>query len=211
MSDRKKTVLAIDDDITILNIIRVILEDTYEVSLAKNTEIAETILNTKKIDQILLDINMPGESGIEFLEYISNDNFHYHIPVIVVSAQGTADIIIEIKKRGAVDFVVKPISPDILAEKIRQSLETARVKITRESLEQKLKTLVSSCVSNKNNLVEEILYSLEHVYFNRKTDAKIVEICKIARDKEYNLLESKVKLLISEMSKKTGKAEVCNA
>ena len=118
MADRRKTILAIDDDITILNGIRTILEETYEVSLAKNTEIAKAILNAVDVALILLDMNMPGLSGMDFLEFIRNDGSYKHIPVIIVSSQGTDDVLLEIKKRGAVDFVIKPIVPNILREKI---------------------------------------------------------------------------------------------
>ena len=123
MSD-KKTILAIDDDITILNTIRSVLEETYEVSLAKNTDSALTILKTTQVDLILLDLNMPIASGADFLEYIRRDASLYRIPVIVVSSQGTVNVRTEAREKGAVDFVIKPISPDILREKIHAHLNT---------------------------------------------------------------------------------------
>jgi len=200
MGDRKKTVLAIDDDITILNTIRTVLEGTYEVSLAKNLEIAKTILNTTSIDIILLDMNMPGHSGLEFLETIQQDPANYRVPVIIVSSQGTADVIIETKKKGAVDFVVKPIAPNILLEKIRLGLKTAGVKISRESLERKLNKLSSSCVAGKSSLVEEVLEGLEQVYIEPQIDNKIAEICKFSREMEYNLVNEKIKELLANLS-----------
>ena len=196
----KKTILAIDDDITILNTIRSVLEGIYEVSLAKNTSIARTILNTTKIDLILLDMNMPEISGMDFLEFIHNDNSHYHIPVIIVSSQGTSDVVVEINKRGAVDFVVKPISPDILREKIRTNLKEASVKTSRMSLEIKLKRLSLACVAGKSSNVEEIVKDLEQVYYDHSIDAEIAEICKYARDMEYNFVDEKIKQLLVNLS-----------
>ena len=193
---RRKTILAVDDDITILNTIRSVLEGSYEVSLAKNTNIAQTILNTTKIDLILLDMNMPGVSGMDFLEFVRNDHSHYHIPVIIVSSQGTTDVIVEIKKRGAVDFVVKPISPNILKDKVRSSLKEASVKTSRMSLEIKLKRLALACAAGKSGIVEEIVKDLEQVYYDHTIDAEIAEICKYARDMEYNIVDEKVKQLL---------------
>ncbi|MCL1818174.1 MAG: response regulator [Spirochaetaceae bacterium] len=200
MTNRRKTILAVDDDITILNTIRSVLEGSYEVSLAKNTDIAKTILNTTRIDLILLDMNMPGISGMDFLEFVRNDNSYYHIPVIIVSSQGTADIIVEIKKQGATDFVVKPISPNILKEKIRSSLKEASVKTSRMSLEIKLKRLSLACAAGKSGNVEEIVKDLEQVYFDHSVDAEIAEICKYARDMEYNSVDRKVKQLLVNLS-----------
>ena len=196
----RKTILAVDDDITILNTIRSVLEGTYEVSLAKNTDIARTILTSTRIDLILLDMNMPGVSGMDFLEFIRNDNSHYHIPVIIVSSQGTSDVIVEIKKRGAVDFVVKPISPNILKEKIRSSLKDASVKTSRMSLEIKLKRLALACAAGKSGNVEEIVNELEQVYFDHTVDMEIAEICRYAKDMEYNLVDKKVKQLLLDLS-----------
>ena len=200
MTERKKTILAIDDDITILNSIRAILEGTYEVSLAKSTDIARTILNTARVDLVLLDMNMPGSSGMDFLEFIRQDSSHYHTPVIIVSAQGTAETIIEVKKRGADDFVVKPISPAILREKIRSSLKAASVKTSRMSLELKLKRLADACVMGKSGNVEEIIADLEQVYYEQSVDAEIAEICAFARQMEYNLVDERIKALVQSLS-----------
>jgi putative two-component system response regulator len=195
----KKTVLAIDDDISVLNTIRTVLEGTYEVSLAKNIEIARTILNTARIDLILLDMNMPDASGMDFLEYLRNESRYYHIPVIIVSSQGTADVIKEAKKRGAVDFVVKPISPNILTVKIRVNLKNAVVKINHDCLERKLKKLSDACVTGNSGNVDKIVENLEQVYFERNTDAEIAGICRYAREMEYNLADEKIKRLLENL------------
>jgi putative two-component system response regulator len=200
MPDIKKTILAIDDDISILNIIRAVLEKTYDVSLAKNTDIAITILNSAKVDLILLDMNMPGINGMDFLRYLRNDNSHYHIPVIIVSAQGTADTIVEVKKMGAADFVVKPISPAILLEKIRANLNAAKIIIGREALKRKLERLAASCAAGKGNSVEEVIKDLEDVYFEREIDTELEKICKYVKDMEYNLVEERANQLLMELS-----------
>jgi FixJ family two-component response regulator len=104
----------------------------------------------------------------------------------------------EIKKRGAVDFVVKPVSQNILLEKIRSNLKTNNTKVNREFLDGKLKRLVAACVTGKTSQVEKIINGLEQIYCEQNVDAKIAEICKFARDMDYNLVEEKAGLLLAE-------------
>ena len=62
-----KVILAIDDNPVILAVIRSILKDQYDVLISKSAPMAMNILKTEKSDLILLDIEMPGMSGFEFL------------------------------------------------------------------------------------------------------------------------------------------------
>ena len=199
MTDKKKTILAIDDDITSLNTMRAILEGIYEVSLAKNTGIAKTILGTANVDLMLLDMEIPGVSGMEFLETINADPLFYHIPIIIVSSHGTADRIITAQKKGALDFVVKPVSAATLLWKVQCALEATRKKISKVGLSRKLQILESSCAQGKTSRIEDIIKDLEQVYFDFETDWKINRICRYARDLEYNLVDEKVKSLLAAL------------
>jgi len=199
MTDKRNTILAIDDDITILTSIRSILENNYEVSLARNAGIARTILQTADVNLILLDMEMPNVSGMEFLEMLQGDLSYYHIPVIIVSSLGTTDVVMEITKRGAVDFVVKPISAASLIEKVQSVLQTSKTKISKVGLHRKLQVLENTCTMGKSNRVEECINDIEHYCYDMETDLKIAEICKIARDMEYNQANEKVKQLLAAL------------
>ena len=205
MTGNKKNILTIDDNIATLTQVRTVLEEIYEVSLAKNTEIARKILNSVKVHLILLDMNMPGESGMEFLKMIRNDPLSYYIPIIIVSSQGTADVIISAKEGGASDFVVKPISSQILLEKIHAVLKTSRSKISGNLLIKKLKNLENSCAAGKSSQTEKIVKDLESVYYDMETDMAIAEICKSARNMEYSLAEEKIQPILSKLSKDASK------
>jgi len=201
MSEFKKNILVIDDSIAILTSIRSILEKTYDVSLAKDAEIAKTILETTDIDLILLDVEMPDMSGIEFLKILNNSPSWYHIPVIIVSSHGTPDIIIKSRKSGAADFVVKPIHPRILIEKIHSVFKTSKQKISKTGLCRKLQILENSCVTGKSSQVEDIIQDLEQIYFNLEIDEEIAAICMFARNMEYKLVDTKIKPLLETLSK----------
>ena len=193
------TILAIDDDISILTTIRTILSKNYQVSLAKNVDIAKTILQTTEVNLILLDMEMPGTSGMDFLELLRYDNLFYHIPVIIVSSMGTADVIVEVKKRGAIDFVVKPISAAALTEKVHTVLQSTRKKISKLGLFRKLQVLEISSIMGKSNRVEDCIKDLEYFYYDKESDSIINEICKNAKDMEYNLVGEKVKQLLAAL------------
>ena len=199
MPDKKKTILAIDDDITILTSIRDALEGSFDVSLAKNIGIAKTILAKITVDLILLDMDMPGMSGLDFLDILHENQSFYHIPVIIVSSYGTPGIILDAKNKGAVDFAVKPISPRILLAKIHSTIKNTRTRINKMGLLRKLQILESSCVIGKSSRVEEITRDMEQFYCDLETDARVSEICLHAKDMEYNLAIEEIRQLLSSL------------
>jgi CheY-like chemotaxis protein len=121
----KKTILAVDDILPSLNTVRKILEGPFEVCLAKSIEIASLILKTTKIDLILLDIEMPEMSGFEYLKHLQDIPQYSHIPVIFVTSHATKDFIVQAMSSGAKDFIVKPIIPQALLEKINAVFDAA--------------------------------------------------------------------------------------
>ena len=200
MSEQKKIILVIDDSLATLTAIQSILEGSYELSLAKNTDIALTILGTLKVDLILLDMEMPGISGMEFLEMMHENPDYYHIPVIVVSSYGTPEVISNAKKYGAVDFVVKPVSPEKLLGKTNSIIRNARTKISKVGLYRKLQILESASVKGQKNQVELAIADLELNYYDLKIDSQITEICRHARKMEYDVTVRNIKPLLSQLS-----------
>ena len=200
MNGYKKTILAIDDDITTLTTLRTILDRSYDVSLAKNADIAQTILKTAMVDLILLDMEMPSVSGMDLLKTIRNNCSLYSIPIIVVSSYGMANVIVNTQKMGALDFIVKPISAKILLEKIQAGLKTARKKISKAGLYRKLQALQCSCANGRTSQIEKVIRDLDQYCFNLETDTEIAEICKDVRKMEYTLADEKIKLLLSQFA-----------
>jgi putative two-component system response regulator len=118
MEQEKKAILAVDDIIPSLHIIKILLEDTFKVYLAKSIEVASGILKTSKVDLILLDIEMPGMSGFEYLKHLREMPQYCDIPVIFVTSYATKDFLVQAMNSGAKDFIAKPISLDVLKGKI---------------------------------------------------------------------------------------------
>ena len=118
-----KNVLVIEDEPIIAEMIGIILEiqGLNVISLSDTGRAREKLLN-KEINLVMLDLNLSGEGGQEFCEYIKGQDDLKHIPVILVSA----NIDIEQKKEqcGADDIIRKPFNIDHFMEKVSHYVET---------------------------------------------------------------------------------------
>lgn len=111
---RRPTLLVVDDIPQNLSLISEILEKDYTVKLAPNGARALAIASNSQLDLILLDIMMPEMDGYEVCRRLKADPACKDIPVIFVTA------LTEVENRenglllGAVDYLTKPIVPDLL-------------------------------------------------------------------------------------------------
>ena len=117
----KARILIIEDEVEIAELISLYLSnDGLDSVHAENAEDALEIISSSNIDLIVLDINLPGMDGFEFLQKLRNTK--KSIPVIIVSArQDDADMILGLGI-GADDYVTKPFSPKVLVARIRSNL-----------------------------------------------------------------------------------------
>ncbi len=114
-----KNVLAIDDSMTNNVLLEAVLNNhQYSMYTALDAQEAYRILNEVRIDLILLDLIMPGVSGVEFLEEIKKHENTKNIPVIVVSAVTEENIQNKVLKDGAAYFMDKPVNLKALINKV---------------------------------------------------------------------------------------------
>uniref|UniRef100_UPI0040699301 De novo protein M1X0B n=1 Tax=synthetic construct TaxID=32630 RepID=UPI0040699301 len=116
-------ILIVEDEPVVREAIKRILErEGYEVvGEAENGEEALKKLKEEKPDLILTDINMPGMDGIEVLKKIREEGLK-NTPVIMLTAYGEKEDIVEAFKAGADGFITKPFDPEVLKEKIKKVL-----------------------------------------------------------------------------------------
>lgn len=113
------TILIIDDSAQNLDIITQILKNDYTIKVSNSAQKALTYLQSgKKIDLILLDILMPEMDGYELCTLLKADDALKEIPVIFLSALEKEDDMLRGLKLGAVDYVIKPVSPPILKARV---------------------------------------------------------------------------------------------
>ncbi len=123
-------ILIVDDFETNIFLLQDILEEIgFTVVTAYNGKEALEIMSQENPDLVLLDILMPGLSGVEVLEIAKKDNNIKDIPVIVVSAVHESDCIYNVLNIGAEDYVKKPIRRDELLEKIEQILHKNKIEL----------------------------------------------------------------------------------
>ncbi len=127
-----KTILAIDDELSVRESYRMILHGPYRVLLAQDAAAGLAVLNEKHVDLILLDLTMPGMSGMEFLAQLQERG--ENTPVIVVTASNSINAAVNAIKQGAHEFVIKPFDVDELQMLVERTLEDLREKRELDTL-----------------------------------------------------------------------------
>ena len=118
-------ILVVDDDDGIRLLVKKYLnENNYLVTTADNAEDANEKIGIIKFDLIILDIMMPGKSGLEF---IKENRKKLNTPVILLTAKGEATERIKGLEVGADDYLPKPFEPKELILRIRNIIEKTKV------------------------------------------------------------------------------------
>jgi DNA-binding NtrC family response regulator len=116
------TILVVDDERNILtSVSRALGLEGYEVEVAGSAEVALEKLSKQTFDAILLDVQLPGIDGLEMLDELQK--LEITTPVIMMSGHATIEVAMEATRRGADDFIEKPIGSDRLALSVGRSLE----------------------------------------------------------------------------------------
>ncbi|MBK7887461.1 MAG: sigma-54-dependent Fis family transcriptional regulator [Bacteroidetes bacterium] len=161
-------ILVIDDEKSIRNTLKEILEyESHEVQDAADGLEGLKKIESEKFDVVLCDIKMPKMDGLELLEKImeiQNDT-----PVIMISGHGTIETAVEAIKKGAYDFISKPLD-------LNRMLITLRNALDRSILVKETKTLKKKITRN-NDMVgnsEPILKIKEMIARVAPTDARVL-------------------------------------
>ena len=115
-----KTILCIDDELSVREAYRLILCDQYRVLLAQDGPTALGMLKENHVDLVLLDMIMPNMGGLEVLdEIVKSDGF---VPVIVVTAMKSVSTAVNAIKRGAKEYIIKPFDVDEILLMVEKTL-----------------------------------------------------------------------------------------
>jgi len=133
-------VLVIDDDEQMQFFLSEALRrQGYAVTLKKTAEEGLQALKTDSADLILLDIRLPGMSGLEAVEEILK--IDPRVPVIIMTAHGTRDSAIDAIRRGAYDYFTKPFRIEEMEIVIRRAIEKRKLHFEIERLREELATV----------------------------------------------------------------------
>src|SRR5258705_1912716 len=135
----KVRILVVDDEPSMREMLRIVLRrDGYDVLVAENGRDAIEQLRTTPCDMLLSDIKMPDLTGVEVLRAAKDIN--KNIVAFMMTAYASTSTAVEAMRLGAVDYFTKPFSMDELRLKIRQHLETHRLKQENVLLKKELNT-----------------------------------------------------------------------
>lgn len=123
MENVKAHILVIDDDTRLRSLLqRFLRENDFYVSTAKDASSARVFLENYKFDLLIVDVMMPGETGLEFLAWFRQEN---DVPVIMLTAMGETSDRISGLESGADDYLSKPFEPKELVLRIKNILKRA--------------------------------------------------------------------------------------
>lgn len=117
--------LIIDDDDTVQAYLKRILTSKFGfiVYQASNGIDGIKALQDNKPDVILLDYSMPQMNGVEFLQTIQKQDKLKDIPVLIISSSNETHIIREMIGLGVVDYLLKPIDPELTFQRIQKAID----------------------------------------------------------------------------------------
>src|SRR6478672_5459138 len=139
MSMPPATILIVDDEeLNRDGLARRLQRQAYEVVTAPGGRAAIELLGGRRFDLVLLDIMMPGMNGLEVLKFLRRVDSLIDLPIIMVTAKGESEDMVEALELGANDYVTKPLDFPVVLARIRNQLALRRAVAQVKELEGKL-------------------------------------------------------------------------
>lgn len=151
----KPYILVVDDEEDIRISLNGILEDEgYEITLASNGEDALRMLEQNEPDILFLDIWLPGKDGIEILDYVRRE--YCDMPVIMISGHSNIETAVETIKKGAFDFIEKPLSLEKVVVTANKALEFRRLQQENQDLRSRIRIDYVQELTGKSQVIEKL-------------------------------------------------------
>jgi two-component system response regulator AtoC len=160
---QKHNILVVDDEKNILKVVATTLgKESYAVDTARSSEEAIEKFDSDTHDLIITDLKLPGKGGMELLEYVKSKN--PQIPVIMITAFGTIENAVEAMKKGAFNYLTKPVNPDELLSVVKEVLEKYDLKRENIALKSELKQKYTfSSIVGKSALMQDVFDTIQVV------------------------------------------------
>ncbi|MCF7761614.1 MAG: sigma-54 dependent transcriptional regulator, partial [Cephaloticoccus sp.] len=130
------SILIVDDEKHTREGLQQALEDSYDVSVAANADEASNLMESQPFDVVVTDLRMPGKSGLKVIDKaLAQSN---HPAVLMMTAYGNIETAVEAMKRGAVDFLTKPVNIERLEMLIQRALKTKTLEVEVKQLHERL-------------------------------------------------------------------------
>jgi signal transduction histidine kinase len=162
-------VLLVDDEPSIrLTMAEFLKRAGYAVITAADFESASA-LGSASIDVAVVDINLPGRSGVELLQEINRRE--PYVPVVMITGEPNLSIIPEIVRAGAYDFIAKPVVKNVLLKAVGRAAEKKRLIDEKRRLEQEIKQHAEELERRVAERTAELVEAHEQLAHNEKIAA----------------------------------------
>jgi len=163
-------ILIVDDEAAIRSALKEVLEyEGFTISEAPDGEIALKMVLKESFDLIFCDIKMPKLDGLDFLSELKKEEIN--VPVVMITGHGTIDTAVEAIKRGAYDFIQKPLDLNrVLVSTRNANKHDALIKETK-TLKKKLNKVNGSNIIGQSKSILEIIKMIDTV---APTDARVL-------------------------------------
>ncbi|MCL2166827.1 MAG: response regulator [Clostridiales bacterium] len=121
--ENRNIILVVDDSSANLQMCKGLLSTEYDVRLAKSGKMALSALQKVRPDIILLDIEMPDMTGFEVMEEINKNTEMDGVSVLFLTSHASERLVSKAVEQGAVDYIVKPFTPEVLRSKIKSAIQ----------------------------------------------------------------------------------------
>ena len=138
-TNENATILIVDDNRNNIEVVKGILRNrNYKILTALSGKKAFEVLESEKIDLILLDVMMPELDGFEVCIQLKENTKYKEIPVIFLSAQNNSDAVVRGFEVGGADYIPKPFHNEELIARVKHHIE---LKQTKELIQKQLDEL----------------------------------------------------------------------
>ena len=174
------SIYVVDDEELIREASLLTLGKVYRVEVFANGERCIEAIQSKPADLVLLDIGLPGMSGIDTLKEIKSIN--PDVLVIMITANDDIETVITAMKLGAYDYVVKPINMDALEVNIRNALGTIKLRKEVQVLQEKYLKENLPYFIGESDTIQEVMHLIEMVA--KSPDASVLILGETGTGKE---------------------------
>ncbi|MGD9086436.1 MAG: sigma-54 dependent transcriptional regulator [Desulfobacterales bacterium] len=150
------SIYIVDDEALARNGLKLALKKkNYSIQAFGTAESAIKAIDKSPPDLVLLDIGLPGMSGVEALEIIKNR--HPEVIVVMITAYEDVDTVVSAMKNGAYEYVVKPVQMDALLVILRNAFETIAMRKEIQALHEKYLKENLPCFIGESNAIQDVM------------------------------------------------------
>lgn len=150
------TILVVDDEASILEALsKVLVKEGFEVVTAKNGKEALEVVRRRPIAVMMTDLRMPGMGGDDLLKAVKA--LTPEVEVVVMTAYGTVETAVEAMKRGAYDFITKPLKRATVVATVRKALDKAALVAENRALKARLEAATDRSIVGHSQVLRSTL------------------------------------------------------